>query len=106
MDNTTRNEGNQAVVSALVTVTSRSQPIVTIVEDVHWADAITLAHLSVLTRTVADCPALFVMTSRIEGDQLDQSSISTTPSMTKPLGPIWRRPANKHGNTTTKPPSV
>jgi class 3 adenylate cyclase/tetratricopeptide (TPR) repeat protein len=94
MDNTTRNEGKWAVVSALVTATSSSRPVLAIVEDVHWADAITLAHLAALTRTVAECPALLVMTSRIEGDQLDQkwrSSTEGSPFITIDLGPLRKQ---------------
>ncbi len=60
-------------------------------EDVHWADAVTLAHLSSLTKTVAECPALLVLTSRIEGDQLDRQWLSGTegsPFFTIELGPL------------------
>ena len=94
MDNATRNEGKQAVVAALVTAESENQPILAIVEDVHWADAPTLAHLSKLTVAVADCPALLVMTSRIEGDQLDQNWRSTTrgsPFVSVDLGPLRKQ---------------
>jgi len=94
MDNATRNQGKQAVVSALVTTESDTRPILAIVEDAHWADTITLAHLSALTKTVTKCPALLVMTSRIEGDQLDQSWRSTTdgsPLITIDLGPLRKQ---------------
>ena len=50
-----------------------AQPILVAVEDVHWADALTLAHLAGIAATVADCPAVLVMTSRVEGDPLDHS---------------------------------
>ena len=94
MDNLTRNEGKQAVVSELAAAAASNHPIVILVEDVHWADSLTLAHLSVLTRTVADCPALLVMTSRIEGDPLDQSWRSTTdgsPFVAIDLGPLRKQ---------------
>jgi tetratricopeptide (TPR) repeat protein len=94
MDNATRNQGKQAVVSALVTTESNTRPILVIVEDTHWADTITLAHLSTLAKTVAECPALLVMTSRIDGDQLDQSWRSTTdgsPLITIDLGPLRKQ---------------
>ena len=96
MDNTTRNEGKREVVSALITTASHNQTTVVIVEDVHWADALTLVHLSTLTKTVADCRALLVMTSRIEGDQLDQSWRSTTdgsPFVSIDLGPLRKQDA-------------
>lgn len=94
MDNATRNEGKQAVVSTLVTTESNTQPILTTVEDVHWADAITLAHLAALTKTVTECSALLVMTSRVKGDQLDQSwrtTIDGSPFFTIDLGPLRKQ---------------
>jgi class 3 adenylate cyclase/tetratricopeptide (TPR) repeat protein len=94
MDNATRNAGKQAVVSALVTAGSSSRSILAIVEDVHWADAITLAHLATLTKAVAECPALLVMTSRIEGDQLDREWLSGTegsPFVTIELSPLRKQ---------------
>ena len=62
MDNPTRNEGKQNIVSVLLSARSGIRPVLVIVEDVHWADPITLAHLSSLTRTVAGCHSLLVMT--------------------------------------------
>ena len=94
MDNAVRNEGKQAVVSNLVTAASKEQPILIIIEDVHWADGITLAHLCRLTKTVTECAALLLITSRIEGDQLDQSWRSGTggsPITTIDLGPLKRQ---------------
>jgi len=94
MNNATRNEGKRAVVSTLVAATSSSRPVLAIVEDVHWADAIILAHLAALAKTVAECPALLVMTSRIEGDQLDQKWRSRTegsPFITIDLGPLRKQ---------------
>ncbi len=94
MDNTTRNQGKRAVVSKLVTSIGREQPLLVIVEDIHWADPIVLAHLAVLTKTVAEGPTLAVMTSRIEGDPLDKSWRSTTegaPFVTIDLGPLRKQ---------------
>lgn len=96
MDNSTRNRGKQAVVSRLLTAASAKHPIIVIVEDVHWADAVTLSHLASLTKTVADCSALLVMTSRIDGDPLDQMWLSTTegsPFTTIQLGPLRKQDA-------------
>ena len=73
MDNTARNEGKQRVASAVVEIASRKCPLLVMIEDVHWADGVILGHLSSLTNTIADCRALLVMSSRIEGDQLDQT---------------------------------
>jgi class 3 adenylate cyclase/tetratricopeptide (TPR) repeat protein len=94
MDSAKRNEGKQAVVSTLVSFSSNNQPLLAIVEDVHWANAITLAYLSAFAITVAECPVLLVMTSRIEGDQLDQnwrSGIKGSPFFTIDLGPLRQK---------------
>ncbi|NIR28793.1 MAG: AAA family ATPase [Gammaproteobacteria bacterium] len=91
MDNPTRNDGKQAVVSSLMIATSSRRPLLAIVEDVHWADAVTLAYLAALAKTVAKCPALLVMTSRIEGDQLGRhwhAGTRDSPFITIDLGPL------------------
>jgi predicted ATPase len=71
MDNAARTRGKQDALAELVVRTSRQKPRPLIVEDVHWADALTLEYLARLTQTVATCPAVLVMTSRLEGDPLD-----------------------------------
>jgi tetratricopeptide (TPR) repeat protein len=91
MDNATRNCGKRATVASLVRSLSERQPLLLVVEDVHWADRLTLEHLATLTETVAACPALLVMTSRVEGDPLDhawRSSTAGSPLMTIDLGPL------------------
>lgn len=96
MDNAVRNTGRRALVSQLVTSASRDAPVLIIVEDVHWADALTLAHLSTLARAVSECCALLVMTSRIDGDRLDREWRSATggsPLVTIDLGPLRKRDA-------------
>jgi class 3 adenylate cyclase/tetratricopeptide (TPR) repeat protein len=96
MDNPTRNRGKRETVAALVRLISQRQPLLLMVEDVHWADRLILDHLATLAATVADCPALLVITSRIEGDPLDQAWRSGTggsPLLTIDLGPLRRREA-------------
>jgi class 3 adenylate cyclase len=91
MDNATRDRGKRATVGRLVEVCSRRQPLLLVVEDAHWADRPTLEHLAALTEAIAACPALLVMTSRIEGDPLDhswRSSAASGPLMTIDLGPL------------------
>ena len=91
MDNATRISGKREVVAKLITGVSAQAPIMLIVEDVHWADSLVLAHLAAMTATVGDCPAVLVMTSRIEGDPLGQTWRATTgnaPLMTIDLRPL------------------
>ena len=93
MDNTTRNDGKRAVVADLIRGASTTVPILVIVEDVHWADSLLLSHVAAMAEAVADCPALLVMTSRIEGDPLDAAWRAATggcPLMTIDLGPLRR----------------
>jgi class 3 adenylate cyclase/tetratricopeptide (TPR) repeat protein len=97
MDNAARNRGKQEALTELIVHTSRLQPRLLIVEDVHWADPLTLEHLAPLAQTVATCPAVLVMTSRLEGDPLDQawrSLIVGTPLLTIDLGPLRPDEAN------------
>ena len=70
---------------------SERRPLLLVVEDIQWADRFTLEHLATLAETVATCPALLVMTSRIEGDPLDRawrSSVAGAPLMTIDLAPL------------------
>ncbi|MEX2200456.1 MAG: adenylate/guanylate cyclase domain-containing protein [Dongiaceae bacterium] len=51
----------------------RRQPLLIIVEDVHWADAGTLAALARLARSMSECPGILVMTTRVEGDPFNRA---------------------------------
>ena len=96
MDNPTRNRGKQRLVACLIESASAKQPILLTVEDVHWAEPLTLAHLAAMTATLCDCPAVLVMTSRIEGDPLDSAWRGTTqgsPLLTIDLGPLRQKEA-------------
>ena len=73
MDNTARNEGKLIAVTSLIRSTSRKRPVVIIVEDIHWASPDELRYLAALTQTVHEVTALLVMTSRFDGDPIDQS---------------------------------
>ena len=98
MTNVTRNDGKRTVICELLRAASAEQPIAVIIEDIHWADPLVLAHLAKLASTVADCPALLTMTSRIERYPLDQGWRSSTggcPLMTLDLGPLRREDSLK-----------
>jgi tetratricopeptide (TPR) repeat protein len=73
MDNEARNQQKQALVAALVRRAAAQRPILLAVEDIHWAAPITLQQLAGLCRVAAECPAILLLTSRIEGDPLDQA---------------------------------
>jgi class 3 adenylate cyclase/tetratricopeptide (TPR) repeat protein len=96
MDNGSRVRGKRRTLAEVVERTSRQRPRLLTVEDVHWADRSTLAHLAELTAVVAECPAVLIMTSRSEGDPLDQAWQSRTrsaPLTTIDLGPLRREEA-------------
>ena len=76
---------------AILERTSRQQPRLLVVEDLHWADQPTLGHLAKLTTTVAQYPTLLVMTSRVDSDPLDEAWRAETASAlltTIHLGPL------------------
>ena len=73
MDNATRAGGRRHVVSRLVERASRRQPRLLSVEDIHWSDGSTLNDLAGLSATVAQCPAVLVLTARPAGHAFDES---------------------------------
>jgi class 3 adenylate cyclase len=96
MENESRNRGKSKTVVGLVERTAQRCPLMLVVEDLHWAEPLTMQHLARLTEAVTKCPALLVMTSRLEGDPLDQTWRSETggsPLTTVDLGPLRRQEA-------------
>jgi class 3 adenylate cyclase/tetratricopeptide (TPR) repeat protein len=96
MDQPMRDQGKRTTVAELVQRSSMSKPLLLTLEDLHWADQATLAHAAELVAAVAECPAVLVMTSRIEGDPLDfkwRSQTRGAPLMTIDLGPLRREEA-------------
>jgi class 3 adenylate cyclase/tetratricopeptide (TPR) repeat protein len=98
MENAARDRGKQATVAELVTRASERHPRLLAIEDLHWADQTTLDHLANLAETVPGCPALLVMTSRIERDPLHEAwhpSNAAQPITTIELGPLQPSEANR-----------
>ena len=94
MSNESRNAGKRNVIANVIDSLSREQPILILIEDVHWAEESTLAYLSVLTKTVATCAATLLMTSRIENDPLDRQWLASTdgsPFVLLELGPLRKQ---------------
>jgi class 3 adenylate cyclase/tetratricopeptide (TPR) repeat protein len=93
MDNATRNRGKQQTLAALVLDVAARGPLMIVMEDIHWADPPTLAHLSALAVAIRPAPVILVMTTRIEGDPLNDSwraATRTNPLVTLDLGPLDR----------------
>jgi tetratricopeptide (TPR) repeat protein len=59
--------------------------------DIHWAEPLTLQYLAQISCSVTDCPAVLLLTSRIEGDPFDQAWRAMTndsPRLTLELAPL------------------
>ncbi len=96
MDASTRNRERQAVVTRIVGTAALRRPLLLVVEDIHWAEALTLQYLAQISRSLTDCPAVLLLTSRIEGDPLDQAWRAMTndsPLLTLDLAPLRREEA-------------
>jgi class 3 adenylate cyclase len=109
MDNSLRNEGKRAVVTRLLAKDAGRQPILVVVEDIHWANKLTLAHLAAMAATVAECPAILVMTSRVEGDPLTQAWRASTrgsPLTTIDLGPLRQDEAEVIAANLPRPKAI
>jgi class 3 adenylate cyclase/tetratricopeptide (TPR) repeat protein len=91
MESATRTLGRQRVVGDMIARLSRHQPRLAVVEDLHWADRPTLAHLAAVMPQVERSPVLLVLTSRVEGDPLDarwRAEMGGRPLTSIELGPL------------------
>ena len=91
MDNVNRNRGKRETLAELVSGISAKTPLLIKIENLHWADDLVLAHAARLAEVVSDCAAVLVLTSRIEGDPLDQAWKAAAGGgsiLTMDLGPL------------------
>jgi predicted ATPase len=91
MDAGTRSRGQLDSVARILDHKSRQCPRLLVVEDLHWADPLVLMQLARLTTVVAGHPALLIMTSRIEGDPVDETwraQVSGASLTTIDIGPL------------------
>jgi tetratricopeptide (TPR) repeat protein len=96
MDNSVRIEGRSALIVSLLKQTCDKQPRFLAVEDIHWADAETLDYLARLAESIQNRQAVLVMTTRLEGDPLDQAwraAAGRAPLMSIDLGPLRKSEA-------------
>ncbi len=75
MDDATRERGRARVLLQLVRTASEFAPLLVIVEDIHWADAVEVAQLADLAAACATLPVLLAVSTRVDDD---------------PTGPGWR----------------
>jgi class 3 adenylate cyclase/tetratricopeptide (TPR) repeat protein len=97
MDDRARRQGRQDTLAELVERAAVEAPRLIVVEDIHWTDGPTLGHLARLAQAAGGARAVLVMTSRRQGDPLDQvwrSNAGGTPLVTLDLGPLREDEAN------------
>jgi len=96
MDNAARQRGRAAAVVRLLEAACADSPVLVIVEDVHWADPLTLDYLAALTRGAGTMSAVLALTSRVAGDPLDaawRGSVHGSSFITIDLGPLGTKDA-------------
>jgi class 3 adenylate cyclase/tetratricopeptide (TPR) repeat protein len=96
MDNTARQQGRQRLLAALVKVLSGRSPRMLVIEDIHWADRPTRDSVATLANAVAECPAILIMTSRVDGDPIGNQWRDEVPAsslVTVDLGALRRKEA-------------
>jgi class 3 adenylate cyclase/tetratricopeptide (TPR) repeat protein len=98
MDPQARKEGKRAALIEMLKSLALRRPVFIVVEDLHWADDITLDYLARLAATVTECKALIVFTTRAEGDPIDSSwraRAGEAPIVTWDLSPLRKEEAAK-----------
>jgi len=71
MENAARNSRKTDVVCRLLKARCADRLQLVVIEDMHWADAMTKSLASRLARAVFGSPGLVILTTRIEGDPFD-----------------------------------
>ncbi len=91
MDNSARQRARCEVLIQLVENASESAPVLITVEDLHWADNVTLTYVAALARATPKSRTLLVLTSRVDGDPLAgafRASLAGVPLVTLDLSPL------------------
>ena len=70
MDSAARQRARGDVLIELVKAASRAAPVLITIEDLHWADNVTLTYVAALARATPSSRVLLVLTSRVDGDPL------------------------------------
>ena len=70
---------------------ARTMPVLITIEDLHWADDVTLTYVAALARATPKSRALLVLTSRVDGDPLAggfRASLAGCALITLDLAPL------------------
>ncbi len=91
MDNATRARRTAEAVADLVARAAARQPLLIVVEDIHWASPLLLSCLAAMAVATRTCPLVLAMTTRFEGDPLDRhwrAASHATSLLTIDVGPL------------------
>ena len=86
-----RRLARQDTFAASLACAAADQPLLLIVEDIHWSDPSTLDDLAATATVIADLPVLLVLTTRREGDPIDAAWLARAaplPATTLDLQPL------------------
>ncbi len=106
METRTRIEGKHRVVGRIVTRLAERQPILLVIEGLHWADSVTLDYLTYLVRKIARSPVLVLLTTRLEDDPVDidwRARAGEHPGITWDLGPLRAEEAARLASGSSTP---
>ena len=97
MDTAARDRGKRRLAAALLRIMSATGPMLLIVEDLHWAEPNTLENLATVAEAASTCPLILAITSRVEGDPLDETwrARVRTGVTSLDLGPLRREEASE-----------
>jgi tetratricopeptide (TPR) repeat protein len=104
MNNAMRIAGKQRTLFRLAERASRVQRRLLIVEDLQWAEKLTLSYLAEFTKAAAGCPLLVVTTTRIHGEPASEiwHPPGAAPLITIDLGPLHDEDARGMANALVK----
>ena len=91
MDSSARQRSRGDVLVQLVDAAARTTPVLITIEDLHWADTITLTYVAALARATPKGRTLLVLTSRADGDPLAggfRASLAGCALITLDLAPL------------------
>jgi class 3 adenylate cyclase len=93
MDSGTRSRGAWAAITELVAVATRTEALLIVIEDMHWADEQVLARISAVAEATIDSPLLLVLTSRNIRDPMARGWKPGGPILTIDLAPLHHEEA-------------
>jgi hypothetical protein len=89
-------ETAKSTIARLIQHAAEPNGLVMVIEDVHWADARSLARMADLIAVANEFPLLLILTTRFEDEPLDpvwRGAVLDTPLTTIDLGPLSEREA-------------